>query len=111
GVLVRLVSAALELRALLVLPVSIVLVVLAEALVELAGETADGLLVADIGGAEPAGSQAAQVLAWFDQDHALAHAGRLHGCADAAGCAAVDDDVEFPLGRVCGKWDEAADHQ
>ena len=62
----------------------IVLIVLADALVELAGDAADGRLVADVGGAQAAGGQAAEVLARLDQHDALAHAGRLNRRGDAA---------------------------
>ena len=42
-----------------------------DAAVELAGDAADGLLVADVGGAQPAGGQSAEVPARLDQHDAL----------------------------------------
>ena len=68
-------------------------VIRADARVEFAGDAADGLLVADISGAEAAGGQAAEELRRLDEHGRPAFAGRLDGRGDAAGGAAVDDDV------------------
>ena len=92
-VLAAVVAWPLEIRALLVFPVFLVLVVAADAAVEIARDAADGLLVADVGGAQSAGGHAAQVLARLDQHDGLAHAGRLDRRRNAARGAAVDDQV------------------
>ena len=61
--------------------------------VKLAGDAADRLLVADVGGPQPAAGQAAQMSARLDEQNALSHPRRLNRRRDAAGRAAVDDDV------------------
>ena len=70
-----------------------------DAAIELARQPADGLLVADVGGAQPAGGQSAEMPARLDEHDALAHPRGLHGGDDAAGRAAVDDDVMDRLRR------------
>jgi len=78
------VSGPLEVGAFLVLPGVVAGVVLLDALVELACNSADGFLVADVGGAQAAGGQPTEVLAGLDEDDRFAHACGLHGRADAA---------------------------
>ena len=65
--------------------------------VELAGHAADGFLVADVGAAQAAGGQPAEVSARLDEHDAAAHARRLHGRGDAARGAAVDDHIHPPI--------------
>jgi len=77
-------------------------VMLAETFVELAGETADGGLVADVGGAQPAAGEPAEVAAEAQQRHGAAHARRLHRRGDAAGGGAVHADVAGDALRVGG---------
>ncbi len=69
-------------------------VVLSDAAIELARDAADHRLVADVGRAEAAGREPADVPARLDEHDRLAHAPRLHRRGDAPGRAAVDDDVE-----------------
>ena len=64
-----------------------------DAAVELAGDAADGRLVADVGRPQAAGGQAAEALARLDQHHRLAHPRRLHRRRHAGGRAAVDHHV------------------
>ena len=99
-VLAAVVSSPLEIRVLLIFPVFLVLVVAADAAVEIAGDAADGSLVADVGGAQSAGGHAAQVLARLDQHDGLAHAGSLDCRRNAARGAAVDDQVIATLCRI-----------
>jgi hypothetical protein len=62
--------------------------VLLDSLIEFATNAADGCLVADIGGAEAAAGQAAEVFSRFDDDRGFAHAAGLdRGCHAAAGTA------------------------
>src|SRR5437870_4043576 len=91
SVVLRVVAGTFEVGAFFKRPARVKSIVLLDALIEFARDAADGLLVADIGGAQPAGGEAAEVLAWLDEDDRLAHACRLNGRADAAGGAAVDD--------------------
>ncbi len=72
------------------------------ALIELAGDAADRLLVADVRAPKAAGGQAADVPARLDQHDALAHAGGLHGRGRAGGSRAVNDHVG-PLRGRCGR--------
>src|SRR6185503_19085257 len=67
---------------------------------------ADGRFVADIGGAESAGAQTAQVPASFHDDRPLAHARGLHRRRHAPGGAAVNADIRFDdFGGVNGeRW-------
>ncbi len=102
GVLAAIVARSLEVGALLVFPARLVLIVSADAAVEVAGDAADGSLVADVGGAEAAGGHAAQVLARLDQHDGLAHAGGLDRRRDAARRAAVDDQIIRVFGRTAG---------
>ena len=64
--------------------------------IELARDAADDLLVADVGPAEAAGGEAAEVGAGVDDEDALAHARDLHGGGDSGGSRAIDDDVGLP---------------
>ena len=89
----RLLPPTQVLRALLELPGFLTLVVLPHTPVELAGDAANGLLVADVGGTQPAAGQSAQVCARLDQQRRLAHALHLDGRRDASRRAAVDDDI------------------
>ena len=77
----------------LVDPFRVLGVIFGDARIEFAGQSADRLLVADIGGAETAGGQAAEELRRLDQHGRPAFAGRLDGRGDAAGGSAVDDDI------------------
>src|SRR5262249_49931966 len=52
-----------------------------------------------VGGAQTARDHAADVLAWFDQDDTFTFARRRDGRNDAAGRAAVDDDISPLLRR------------
>ena len=88
------------LLALLPLPRLGLVVVLPDALVELAREAADDRLVAGVGEAEAAARQAAEVLVRADDDDGLAQALRLDGGDHAGGGAAVDDEVELGRGRL-----------
>ena len=76
---------------------------LADAGVELVREAADGELVAVIGGAEAAGSHAAEVLAGLDDGDGFAESGGFDRGGDAAGSAAVDDDVVVICENLFGK--------
>ena len=78
-------------------------VVLPDAMVELAGEAADDGLVAGVGEAEPARGEAAQMLVRADDDDGLAHALGLHRGGDRAGGAAVDEKVGLARRRDRGK--------
>ncbi len=77
----------------LVGPLGIVGVVLRDGGIEFAGDPADGLLIADISGAETAGGQTAEELGRFDEHGRTAFACGLDGRGDPARGAAVDDDV------------------
>ena len=77
----------------LVDPLLLVRVMRTDGRVEFAGDPADGLLVADVRGAEAAGGQATEELGRLDEYGCAAFAGRLDGRGDAAGGTAVDDDV------------------
>ena len=81
-------------------------VVLGDALVEIAGETADGAFVADVGLAEAAAAESAEAGVGADENDGVAEAGGLDGGDDAAGGAAVDADVSFD-GRGGGRMREA----
>jgi hypothetical protein len=70
-------------------------VVLGDALVELAGEAADGAFVADVGLAEAAAAEAAEAGVGADENDGVAETGGLDGGHDAAGGAAVDADFGF----------------
>ena len=80
------------------------LVVLPHTPIELAGDAADRLLVADVGGAQPAAGQSAQMFAGLDQQRRLPHPLHLDGGRDAGRRATVDDDVGHF--RVCDARDE-----
>ena len=83
---------------LLPLPRLGLVVVLPDAVVELAGEAADDGLVAGVGEPEAAAGEAAEVLVGPDDDDGLAHPLRLHRGGDGGGGAAVDDDVGLARG-------------
>ena len=85
---------------LLPLPRTWLVVVLPDAVVELAREAADDGLVAGVGEAEAAARQAAEVLVGTDDDDGLAQALRLDGGDHAGGSPAVDDEVELGSGRL-----------
>ena len=85
------------------LPGFLALVVLPHTPIELAGDAANGRLVADIRGAQPAAGQSAQVFARLDQQRRLPHAVHLHGRRHTGRCAAVDDDV----GILCRQYSRA----
>jgi hypothetical protein len=67
----------------------------------LAGEAADGAFVADVGLAEAAAAEAAEVGVGVDEYDGLTEASGLDGGDDAAGGAAVDADSGFEGG---GSW-------
>src|SRR5262249_38064918 len=100
-VVVRFVAAALKVAATLARPVGVVGIVLAYALVDLPRDSADRALVADVGRPEPAGGHAAEILSRLDEHDRLANWHRLDGRADAAGRAAVDDNVEITFSGSC----------
>jgi len=78
--------------------------VLRDARIELTRNPADCRFVADIGGAESAGSQAAQVPAGFDEDRAFAHTRGLHRRRHARRSAAVNAHICFEdFGGVNGE--------
>src|SRR5207249_11244578 len=66
-----------------------------DARVEFARDAADGGLVADIGGAEPAGTEAAQVASGFDQAGGPAHARGLNCGRDAGRRTAINAEIGF----------------
>ena len=65
------------------------------AVIEFARDAADGGLVADVGRAEPAGSQPAQVFAELGDDRGFAHARRLHRRRHSARRGPVNAQVGF----------------
>ena len=75
-------------------PGGVVLIVLPDAVIEVARQAADGLLVADVGRAQAAGRQAAQMIRRLDEHDALAHPLGLNRRDDAGRRAAVNDDVD-----------------
>ena len=77
-------------------------VVLPDAMIELARKAADHGLVAGVGPAEAAGGEAAEMLLRADHDDGLAHPLGLHGGRDGARSAAVDDDVGRTGRGACG---------
>ena len=79
---------------------------LGDALVEIAGETADGAFVADVGLAEAAAAESAEAGVGAHENDGVAEAGGLDGGDDATGGAAVDADVSFD-GRGGGRVREA----
>ena len=82
-----------ELRGLLPLPGLRLLILDPDAVIEVAGETADDGLVARVGVAQAGAAQAAEVDVGADDDDRLAHLLGLDGGDDPGGSAAVDDDV------------------
>ena len=74
----RALAAVAVLRPLLPPPGLRPLVVLPDAVVELAGQAADDCLVAGVGPAQAAAGEPAQVPVGRDDDHRLAHPGGLH---------------------------------
>ena len=78
---------------LLVEPGGGLVVVFFETLVEVSGESADGVFVAGIGPAESAAGESAEVFVGGDNDGGLAHFFGLDGGDDSGGGAAVDDDI------------------
>ena len=75
-------------------PGGIVLIVLPDAVIEVARQAADGLLVADIGRPQAARREPAQVIRRLDEHDALAHPLGLNRRDDAGRRAAVNDDVD-----------------
>ena len=71
------------------------LVMLLDAAIEFAGDAADHLLVADVGPAQAAGGESAEMRAGVDDDGRLAHTNYLDGGGDSGGRRAVDDDVSL----------------
>jgi hypothetical protein len=61
--------------------------------IKLARQTANGLFVADVGSAESAGSEAAEVPAGLNQHHALTHLRRLDRGGHATRSATVNHHV------------------
>ena len=64
-----------------------------DAVVEVAGESADDGFIAGVGPAESAAGEAAEVFVGPDEDDCFAHFFGLHGGDDARRGAAVNDDV------------------
>jgi len=79
--------------------------VLGDAFVELTGEAADGALVADVGLAEAAATETAEVGVGADENDRVAEPVGLHGGDDGAGGAAVDADLGLERGRGGGADD------
>ena len=69
------------------------LILLPDAVIELARQAADHRLVAGVGESQPAAGQPAQVCVGPDDHHRLAHPLRLNGGNHAGGGAAVDHQV------------------
>jgi len=99
-------------------PVFVIGIVMMDAGVEFPRESADGLLVADVGGTESARGESAEVSGGFDEDGGLSHAAGLDGGGDACGGATIDDDIEGFGFRVkkggcgeegCGEEQESGD--
>ena len=65
------------------IPRRVVLIVLPNAMVEIAGQPADHRFVADVGRAKPAGRQTADVIRRLDEHDALPHLASLNGGNDA----------------------------
>ena len=70
-------------------------IMLSDAMVNLAGDAADGRFVADVGGAQAARSHAAEMKAELGDDRGFAHARRLHRGHHPGGRAAIDAEVGF----------------
>ena len=97
---------------LLPFPGVIVLIVPPDAVIELPGQTADDLLAAGVGPAEPAGRQTAQMRVGADQDHRLAHFGHLHRRRHPGRGAPIDDHVRLVrLRRRSGRNPHHQHHQ
>ena len=75
------------------IPRGVALIMSPNAMIEVASQTADRRLVADIRRAEPAARQAAYVARGLDENDALSQAVGLNGSHDAGRCAAIDHDV------------------
>ena len=86
------------------------LVVQEDAVIELAGHAADGRLVADVGGTESAGGQAARCRPGSTSTDGLAHPRHLHRRRHAAGGAAIDDDVVTVGGHRGGNDGKTQEH-
>ncbi len=78
-------------------------VVLPDAMVELAGKAADDGLVAGVGPAQPAGGEPAQVPLRADHDDGLTHPSGLHRGRDCAGRTAVNEEVRLARGGESGE--------
>jgi hypothetical protein len=66
-----------------------------DAMVEFSCKPADCLFVADIGCAQTARRQPAEVTARFNQDDRLSHSGGLDGGDNAGGRAPIDHNVKL----------------
>jgi hypothetical protein len=75
-------------------PRGVVLVVAPDAAIEIVRQAADRLFVADVGGAEAAGGEPAEMFRRFDKRNILAHPRGLNRRDDAGRRAAVNDEVE-----------------
>jgi hypothetical protein len=89
--------------ALLVHPRLGLLVVLPDAVVEVAREAADHALVARVGEAEAAARQPSEVLVGADDDGRLSHLLRLDRGDDARRGSAIDQEVGRFFGRAGGE--------
>lgn len=81
-----------------------------DALVEFAGDAADGGFIADVCGTEAAGGEAADVVGWFDEGDGFAHADGLESGGDACGGGAEDADIGVDVagwGDAAGEGDES----
>jgi hypothetical protein len=74
-------------------PVGGLAVVGADALIELAGNAADDVFVADVRLAKSAGGETADVVRWLEHDDGAVFPLGLDAGDDTGGCAAEDDDV------------------
>ena len=70
-------------------------VLLADAFEELERVTANHFFLAVVGPAEAAGHHAAQMFSWFEECHVQPLASGSDRCRNAAGCAAVNHEVEL----------------
>ncbi len=80
------------------------LVVLPDAMIELAREATDDRLVAGVGEAKPSAREAAEMSVRTDDDDGLPQTLCLDGGGHAGGRAAVDDEIELgSSGLRCGQ--------
>ena len=99
------------LLALLPGPRARLVVVLPDAVIEVAREAADHRLVAGVGEAKPAAREPAEMLVRADDHDGLPHALRLDRRDHAGGGAAVDHEVEFGGRGLCAGEREEDEEQ